>query len=247
MKKLTLILSAAVLLFSACEKDDDDNTDNTPTTGLANLGLVFHSKAGDQDLVLNQPYTNEFNQNFDVELSQFYISDVKLWADASGNTKVSIPDSYFLFQPTHKEFNLGMVPSGTYYGVEFVVGIADSATNHGDPALQDGVLAPQNPSMHWSWNSGYIFVRLEGSYAKTQGGAPTNHYEFHLGMDNLARTVEISKEIEVTYGASNSAMIMVDHKAFLKGVDFSADTVTHTMDYMMLAMKIANNLPNAFE
>lgn len=241
-----MVLSMAALVFASCEKDDD-NTTTTPTNGPSAAALNFVAKAGTEDLVINQPYTNAFNQNFTWEMSQFYVSDVKLWADPTGDNTVELPDSYFLINTQNGGADLGLIPSGTYYGVEFVVGIADSATNHGDPALAEGVLAPQNPSMHWSWNSGYIFVRIEGNYAQTQGGAPDTHYEFHIGMDNLARKVTVAKEFNVEYGTLNVLPIEVDHKAILTGVDFTTDTVTHTMDNMMLAMRIANNIPNAFK
>ncbi len=246
MKKFALLLSMAALVFASCEKDDE-NTTTTPTTGPAALALNFEAKAGADNLVFNQPYTNDLNQNFTWKMAQFYVSDVKLWADRTGTNTVELPDSYFLINPDNGQADLGMIPSGTYYGVEFVVGIADSATNHGDPALAEGVLAPQNPSMHWSWNSGYIFIRIEGDYAQTQGGAPDTHFEFHIGMDNLAQEVTIAKEFTVEYGANNVTPIIVDHKAILTGVDFTTDTVTHTMDNMMLAMRIANNIPNSFK
>jgi hypothetical protein len=59
--------------------------------------------------------------------------------------------------------------------------------------------------------------------------------------------VTVAKEFNVEYGTLNVLPIEVDHKAILTGVDFTTDTVTHTMDNMMLAMRIANNIPNAFK
>ena len=52
----------------------------------------------------------------------------------------------------------------------------DSARNTSGAQL--GALDPAN-SMFWSWNSGYIFVRMEGN--SPQSTQPYNKLQFHIG------------------------------------------------------------------
>ena len=249
MKNILWILGAVALLATSCKKDDDDTT-TTPTTGsgVADFSLHFHPMAGMEDFSTSSTYTTPDDWNYNIELSQFYVSGIELWKDALGTEKLSLDSVYLLVKPSQMSYELGEIPSGTYYGVDFNIGIADSAVNHGDPSAATGVLAPQSPSMHWSWNSGYIFVKIEGNYADStdKTGSLDHHYELHVGMDSMVRSVSLSKEFTVTEDVASELMIMVDHTAVFETIDFSQDSITHTMDNMPLAMEVANNLANAF-
>ena len=62
----------------------------------------------------------------------------------------------------------GRVPNGHYEAIEFLLGIPFDR-NHGNPLLAQ---SPLNvPSMFWTWQSGYKFVRLDIA----------NEWSFHLG------------------------------------------------------------------
>ena len=62
----------------------------------------------------------------------------------------------------------GRVPGGDYKAVRFLLGIPFDR-NHGNPLA---VSAPLNvPSMFWTWQSGYKFVRIDIA----------NDFSFHLG------------------------------------------------------------------
>ena len=240
MKKYSLLLAIAVLSFVACDNDDDDDTTPSSSTEAA-MGIHFHPKVGMEDLVIGNDYTVN-GETISWSMSQFYVSKIKLWKDALGNEKLSIPNSYYLVKPNHATAGLGNVPVGKYYGIEFYFGVADSAVNHADPSLALGDLAPQNPGMHWSWNTGYIFLRAEGEI-KSGVNTGTN-FEYHVGLDKMARMVTVAKEFNVAANVQNEVMIMVDHAAMLNGLDFATDTETHTGDNMPLALKIADNMPN---
>jgi hypothetical protein len=237
MKKYSIFLAFLALGFVGCEDDDDKEV----PVGDGTLSAHFHPVVGMDDLVVGNNY--EVNgDSISWELSQFYISDVKVWKDASGNQKETLSGVYKLVKPNHADIDLGQLPAGSYYGIEFYVGIADSTTNHADPSLASGDLAPQNPSMHWSWNSGYIFLKIEGTRTSDQ-----QDLEFHVGTDKMATKIMVQKEFTIQENATNKVMIMVDHGAMLAGLDFDTENNTHTMDNMPLAKKIMGNLKNSFK
>lgn len=249
MKKILWILGAVALTFTSCNNDDDNPTTTTPpVNNVGELVLHFHPMSGMSDFSSNETYSTSDNWNYNIQLSQFYVSNISLWQDAIGSEKLVLDDVYLLVKPDQMMYELGVIPPGQYYGIDFSVGIADSATNHADPSAASGVLAPQTPSMHWSWNSGYIFVKIEGQYADStdKAGTPMHDFAYHVGMDNLLRNVSLGHEFTVQENTSNELMIMVNHAAVFETIDFSQDTLTHTMNNMPLAMEVANNLVNAF-
>lgn len=239
MKNYSIFLAFFLtVMFVGCE---DDNDTNEVQVGKGTLSTHFHPVVGMDDLVTGNYYVVN-GDSISWELSQFYISDIKVWKDASGNQKESFNDIYKLIKPNHADIALGELPTGKYYGIEFYVGIADSTVNHADPSLAIGDLAPQNPSMHWSWNTGYIFLKVEATRKSDQ-----QSLVYHIGTDKLATKVVVQKEFTIQANTTNPLMIMVDHAAILSGLDFDTENKTHTMNNMPLAMKVVDNLPNAFK
>lgn len=250
MKKILWILGAVALTFTSCNNDDDNQTTDSQVIdgGYGELSLHFHPMSGMSEFSTTETYSTPDNWNYNVQLSQFYISNISVWLDPIGSQKASFDNLNYLVKPDEMLYNLGGLPVGTYYGIDFSIGIADSATNHADPSAASGDLAPQSPSMHWSWNTGYIFVKIEGQYADStdKTGTPVHNFAYHVGMDNMVRNVSLGHEFTVQRNVSNEVMVMVNHAAVFETIDFSQDTLTHTMNNMPLAMEVANNLVNAF-
>ena len=149
------------------------------------------------------------------------------------------------------EYELGMVPVGNYKGFRFIVGL-DSTINHSDPSTfpSSNPLSVQTPSIHWSWNSGYIFWKVEGKVDTTvaQTGPVNVDYLYHIGMDEFKRTIDFSTDaFSVNSGQDQVIHLNFDLAAALINVDMTSELMTHTMDDMMLATKIANNRQSAFE
>ncbi len=67
------------------------------------------------------------------------------------------------------------LPAGTYQTITFTLGV-DSLLNCS--GAQDGALDPLN-GMFWTWNSGYIFFKLEGYSSSST--ADLNRIEQHIG------------------------------------------------------------------
>lgn len=72
-------------------------------------------------------------------------------------------------------FTIANVPAGLYTGLSFIIGV-DSVSNHS--GLQEGALDPAW-GMFWTWNTGYIFMRINGNAGNTG-----KKYSFDLGGDN---------------------------------------------------------------
>lgn len=127
------------------------------------------------------------------------------------NTEISFPDryGYISYDEGNTTMILPEVPEGSYKAIKFYLGL-DSAINVSDPSIWPAK-HPLNPlynSMHWGWNTGYIFITHEGQFLNN--GVKDN-YTFHIAT--LAFRTEI--EIPLTYIHNNGNLDIIQIKADL--------------------------------
>jgi hypothetical protein len=117
----------------------------------------------------------------------YYISNVRL-RKADGSEYVQ-PESYHLvrLQPNAglADLKLNNVPVGDYTAITYTIGV-DSTRNVS--GVQEGALSPSN-GMFWSWNTGYIFVKAEGTTPHAVNGNFRYHIGGFSGANNAIRTV----------------------------------------------------------
>ncbi|MFK7925249.1 MAG: MbnP family protein [Bacteroidia bacterium] len=176
-----------------------------------------------------------------IDLLQFYMSEIGVGTIGSLET----PEKYLLVKAGETDYEVGQVTAGTKLNLAFNVGI-DSTTNHADPSTYeaDDVLAPQNPPMHWNWDAGYQFIKIEGQVDTDNDGTLDGLLEMHIGKDlNLQR-------VELVSGAladieDFEIPLQYDIAKFFEGIDISSASVTHTGDFPDLAKQVAENVKNA--
>jgi hypothetical protein len=155
---------AVCLLFSiivfGCSDDE--------TTTKGSIVLEFDNVVGEDDLELNtnnEIYTNASGETFKVTSLKYYISNIKLHrSDGVIFEDEVLPTGdkgYYLIDESEEashEVTLTGIPEGDYTQITFTIGVDASKITEG---AQAGALDPVN-GMFWSWNSGYVFVKLEG-------------------------------------------------------------------------------------
>ncbi|WP_207428742.1 MbnP family protein [Pedobacter sp. SYSU D00535] len=220
MKLNTLLYLAATLLFgsanlSSCKKDDGGPLKSE--TGA--LQIEFENRVGNQALVLNsQTYENANGDDFKVSMFKYYVSNLTFIKD--DGTEVLVPESYFLIDaadPATRTPRVDSVPVGDYKAIKLTIGV-DSLRNFA--GAQDGALDPAK-GMFWTWNSGYIFVKFEGSSSKSTAAA--NKLTFHIGgakaPHNTIRTVTqtFSSPLRIRKDSEPELHFIVDAGALFRG------------------------------
>lgn len=171
-----LLLSVAF----GCKKDKVEPS----ATGTDNVTLkIEHSWQDSLAFVLNTDLINPLtNDTLNFVTFKYYISNIRLKkADGSWWTQ---PNSYFLLDlsnGTSPSVSLSGVPKGEYTDIEYVLGV-DSTRNVS--GAQDGALAP-SLGMFWSWNSGYIMLKAEGTSPNAGMGSFTYHLGGFSGANNM--------------------------------------------------------------
>ncbi len=178
----------------------------------ATLKIAFDNIVGNQNLVLNGfNYKNGAGEEFTITKFNYFVSNFKLFkADGSSYT-IPQDSSYFLIREDLREsqrISLNNVPVGDYTGVEFVLGV-DSLRNTADLSKRTGALDPggsmAGDGMYWSWNSGYIFMKLEGASPVAAG---IGKFYYHIGLFGgySQRTVNNTKTIRINFGSEKATV-----------------------------------------
>jgi hypothetical protein len=171
------ILISGMLTFQSCNNDDDNNDDNNPPAELkGDMEIEFDHVWGpalapfDLNTELIHPATSEA---ITFTRLRYYITNIRL--HKTDGTTWTEEESYHIVDASaaRAHINLSDLPGGEYNGMTFLIGV-DSLRN--TSGAQTGALDPAE-NMFWSWNSGYIFVKAEG----TSPAATNETFIYHIG------------------------------------------------------------------
>lgn len=225
---IPVLLTAFVLLFSACKKDATHS----------DLSLNLRHLVEGNEVTLNSiQYTNPAGNNFSVERLVYYISDIRLTDDA-GNEYfwddyqfVDIDDA-----STHTLL-LNQVPVGNYTGMTALIGL--NATRNAE-GLENTV---DNNNMIWpqAMGGGYHFMKLEGRFEASN--SDIIGYAMHLGLDaNLvtAEAAPFSLTLDEEKESANLNFDIMEWHRNPANWDFEADGTAIMANANSLAKLAAN-------
>ncbi|WP_080056388.1 MbnP family protein [Spirosoma aerolatum] len=176
---MLLLTSALVGTFLACQND-------VGTAETGSLTVSFDNVVGSQDLKLGTgTYQNAAGESFNVTKFNYFVSNFRL--KKADGTEYVLPQeaNYYLIQedkPESQSFTLTTIPTGEYIGMSFLIGV-DSLRSLANISQRTGVLDPglgTHEAMYWEWNSGYIFLKLEGT-SSAAPAAQNNLFFYHIG------------------------------------------------------------------
>lgn len=257
MKKIFSILSIAIVLFISSCSDDDNGATTGPIT------LEFDNVVGSANLELNTantPFTNSKGEAYKLTWLTYYVSNIKL-KKADGTVyedpmKSDGSAGYYLIDENDaesQEVTLENVPQGEYTEVTFTIGVD---ANQVDQGAQTGALDPAK-GLFWSWNSGYIFMALEGvSPVSTE---PEDVFQYHIGgykEDAASNQVNNIRTITLSFNGDSAPVrpqhepevhLLFDVNKFFNGtgeqVTFTENTSRHSPK---ACEELADNISGAF-
>lgn len=171
MKKILLILFFTISIAHA------------QNTGA--LQIQFYNFLGNDPLVLNEKkYSNAAGNEFTISLFQYFISNITLTRKDGSTYILPQEKSYFLIRENNKEsqtIELNDIPTGKYTGISFMIGV-DSARSVSEIGARKGCLdiSGEAKDMYWAWNSGYIFLKMEGT--SPQSTQENKLFMYHIGL-----------------------------------------------------------------
>ena len=171
-----LTIISTLFFITSCEKDknNDDDINNNPTEQKGTFKIKLEHLFDQAAFTLGTDFVNSSGENLNFSKVKYYLTNIRL--EKMDGTVWSEEESYRivdLSDPASLEITVDGVPAGEYHHLMFMVGV-DSARNVS--GAQEGALSPAN-GMFWSWNTGYIFFKLEGTSPQSADG----NFVYHIG------------------------------------------------------------------
>ena len=235
-KAIGLIVSIVALFFTANTRADS-------------LGISFHHTFSGKPLILDSlRYETSGNEIFSISRFSYLLSEFELQG-MSGNWQ-AVPNSiHWIDARKHRtQILLDSIPEGDFKAIRFNVGLSE-AVNHSDPNLYTAK-HPLNPSLnnlHWNWQTGYIFLALEGIYRQSNG--QLSGYVYHFANDSqrtkitltLPKNISVNAELDIDFDIA--ALLNVPSP-----ISFSKDGAsTHSREGDPIPHALKRNLPGAFQ
>lgn len=232
-----------ILALAGCSKSSDNRK-----SGNNSIQFSISSVVNGHPLVLkDSTYHNAVGEAFNVTTFRYYLSNFSV-TTAEGSV-IKLPATYYLVDEANASSRTVVVdgiPDGSYTAMSFLIGV-DSLTQVGGP--QNGALDVVN-GMYWSWNSGYINAKFEGT--SPVSSAPGNILQFHIGgfqaPYNTIRSVTLPlAQPQVWAGGQHIIKATADLYSWFNGDNsISFAKFYGTMEPDADAMKVADNYREMF-
>jgi len=239
-----LIGTSLIALFFGLMNLGCNKFDDIENTG-SNLSLAFNVLVEGEDFEPGTVYEiNGSTVTFDVV--QYYLGGLQL-RQANG-FEINLQDQYLLIGPGGFANLNGLLQVSNITDVKFFIGV-DSLTNRQsevdfvDRPASDP-LSLKDPSMHWNWNTGYKFLRIDGNADTDGDGIVDTGIAYHLGSDPFLKDFDFKTDIQMQEG-NNTVSFVLDLAALFDGVDLSTELDTHTGNNLPLAQLLFDNLSTA--
>jgi hypothetical protein len=186
MLRYLLVVACFICMYS-CQKEI--SSEPLPA-GRHTINVRFHGIVDADSLEFGKQYSNAFYEDYKVSTLKFYVHSIQL-SKGSVNSAIESEDNYFIADLSSPSTSVITVKglSGTYDHISFILGV-DSIRNVS--GAQTGALDPTN-GMFWTWNTGYIMVKLEGN--SQLANTPNNQVQYHIGgfkgEDNVVQRIDL--------------------------------------------------------
>lgn len=228
MKRLLPLL---VLSLFAC-KDKE-----VPSVSESNKPLLLQIHTPEFELF--QPKEVGHHVKIKATDFKFYLTDICYYK--SNGDSVVIRDA-FLYDKDAKQDTCWLTIPNDAVAFSFGIGVPAHA-NKQDPTLYPNThpySIKGSNGMHWTWNSGYKFIMLEGKRDTSASGNFLDSFSYHTGTDSLYTRLKYPiTERSLLLGFD----IWVDVPKLFQNIDLNAEP--ETMGGNELAQRFTNNFVSA--
>ncbi|MDX1651746.1 MAG: MbnP family protein [Brumimicrobium sp.] len=247
MKNSVILLILLPIALLSC-KDDDPVEDPAPAVQKVRVNIV--PEYNGQTFELNTNYTTQ--EGYTIQFTKLNV----IMTNFSNNGKELFKSGVYKFANDKKLLWEGEGDYASFLSMNANIGVT-ADQNHEDPSARpasDPLNILNTDDMHWGWNTGYIFLMIEGKAdtSAAQNGQNMMTFLYHIGKDDFLRTVELSNlhwtQVSSTLHETN--MYVDIYKVFdgdTSDVDIKLENSSHTMPSQEnLSNRIISNFASAF-
>lgn len=210
----------------------------TGVSAAKKIVLSFQAEINGETLVADSLYVlGHSGDSIRIETFRWYVSGVQLLA--GGRAVWSETDGFHLvdiFDSSRKAFSVSIPSTVDYEQVRFNLGI-DSMTNVAG-AIGGDLDAVHG--MYWTWQSGYINAKVEG----TSSASPARKHEFQFHLGGYATPNASLQTITLNAPNTNKVRVVCDLGQWLQGIPMN--TQHHIMSPSMDAVALSTQLAKLF-
>ena len=159
-----------------------------------NVFLRLSPNVNGADLQLGSDFFDLQGNLTNLDYFNYYLSNLHLTFD--GGQDLDLSDTVFLVKSTDFVLYLGNLNLNTIENISFSIGVPPNINTISGPDVidisaypMDHPLSFQDPSMHWGWSAGYIFLVSAGLADSNGDGITDALFEMHnLGDHNYVST-----------------------------------------------------------
>ncbi len=233
------------LLFFSCDKDVPTKEEDTY------LSLTVQPTFGMENLFLDSVYTTVEGYDFKILDFKFYMTDVK-------NNSNSLAEAILYdFRESGKTALRTIGDPTKFTSLQGSIGVIESL-NHDDPSAfaNESPLNISNAGpMHWGWNTGYIFIVIEGKADTLNDGVALfdHSFSYHIGTDAFLENFGFSNLSWVKNSTYEYELpLKFEFDNFLQNngqnIDLKTENLTHTAaGQQALTQKVNQNFKQAFK
>ena len=236
-----------LFLIFGCKPDPVNPPTPTPETAR----ILINPKYGPLPLYLD----SIFNGPNGIRIK---VSDIKFFTTLVSNQNNNFAEvAYFDFREKGNLLIEQTTDYTKYNSLSFILGV-DTSLNHDDPSAFPNS-SPLNivnaGSMHWGWNTGYIFISVEGK-ADTLADGIDNFdlsFSYHIGTDLYQQPLTFNNASWLkTADHQHTLSFVLDMESFFfnpsQPIDIPNEPFTHSGAGLgVLTQKVATNFKNALQ
>lgn len=244
--KLIFSMFSLLVVFSSCKDDKVDDPGNSEVTQLK---VSVQPVYGGETLYLDSTYST--SEGYDVQFTnlKFFAEDVR------GPASQLDDASLFDYRITGTALFTKEGAPADFTSLEGNLGV-QSSINHSDPSAfpNESILNISNSGdMHWGWNPGYIFIKVEAKVDTIPDGIALfdHNVVFHIGQDVNLQTLSFSAiNWQQTGDLSYHFPLKLDMQTFLQNgtqtIDLQTEYTSHTASGQeILSLKVIENFKAA--
>ncbi len=245
--KIKFLFVFSLLAVLSCKKKKDEAP---KTIEMETIRIEVSPKFGVSALHLDSVYQTP--EGYDVKFTDiiFYVTSLK-----NGNSVLSNAALFDL----RATGNLLLETNANHANFNQIQGFlgVESTLNHADPSAfpTNSPLNIMNANtMHWGWNPGYIFFKIEAKLDTINDGNPLFDHQiaFHVGTDNAIQNMASSN---LTWSLSGGKYVntwTLDMLTFLnngvQSIDLKTENFTHSgTGSEVLTQKVSDMFKSALQ
>jgi hypothetical protein len=242
-----VLFALSSLILTGCKEDPDENGDAPAATMQARINLI--PTYNGEPFEFQTPFTTQ--EGYTIEFSKLNV----ILTDIRNGDNLLTRSMVYKYEDNATLMWQGEGDFTSFPDLTADIGVGADRNNEDPSALpaDDPLNILNTDDMHWGWNTGYIFLMIEGRVDTTaaQSGENIATFMYHVGSNDLLKRVELNNlnwnsVSDLLYEANLTVDLYKVFDGDTADVDIKTERTSHTTpSQIALSDKVISNFASA--